>query len=234
MVNLRPGPVHLVERVCRIGASVNRRHALARCCRPTIEFWLEPRRVCGLQPDGRGAGARRRSPAAALPDDCPPANQMTFGLQPGAVFNPVSKGRALRPHCRHGCVKASCNQPHAGSRIVSLAHLCLSLDNGTIGCIDKDLWNTLLALPLGLVAGVAVGLFYSPSSAPPVAGGSGLAANLSLTASGLGFLAGYGSRPFFDTLGSLLNTVFKVNGHDTRPTTGSAAGEGQHPSVDRQ
>jgi hypothetical protein len=76
----------------------------------------------------------------------------------------------------------------------------------------RDLWNTVLAFPLGIVAGVAVGLFYSPSTAPTVAGGGGLAANLSLTTCGLGFLAGYGSQPFFTSLDSLLTTVFSVTG----------------------
>jgi hypothetical protein len=83
----------------------------------------------------------------------------------------------------------------------------------------RDLWNTVLAFPLGIVAGVAVGLFYSPSNAAPVAGAGGLAANLSLTTCGLGFLAGYGSQPFFTSLDSLLKTVFSGNGDNVKPKT---------------
>jgi hypothetical protein len=97
----------------------------------------------------------------------------------------------------------------------------------------RDSWNTLLAFPLGIVAGVAVGLFYSPSSAPPIAGGNGLATNLSLTTSGLGFLAGYGSHPFFEALDSLLKTVFKTNGDDTNPTATGVTGAGRNSAGQR-
>jgi hypothetical protein len=83
----------------------------------------------------------------------------------------------------------------------------------------RDLWNTALAFPLGIVAGVAVGLFYSPSSAPAVAASGGLAANLSLTTCGLGFLAGYGSQPFFSSLDSVLKTIFSNNRDEAKPKT---------------
>jgi hypothetical protein len=91
----------------------------------------------------------------------------------------------------------------------------------------RELWNTLLALPLGIVAGLAVGLFYSPSAAPAVAGADGLAANLSLTTCGLGFLAGYGSNPFFNSLDSILKSVFHVNGGTIHPPAPPALGTGQ-------
>jgi hypothetical protein len=75
----------------------------------------------------------------------------------------------------------------------------------------RDLWSTVLALPLSMVAGVAVGLFFSPSSAPAT-GTATLAGNLTLTASGLGFLAGYGSQAFFTMLDALQKKAFPANG----------------------
>jgi len=82
----------------------------------------------------------------------------------------------------------------------------------------RDFWNTLLSLPLGMVAGVAVGLFYSPGAAP--ASGSGMSAvNLTMTASGLGFLAGYASQTFFDMLDSLKKSAFSLNGNGPKAGT---------------
>lgn len=80
----------------------------------------------------------------------------------------------------------------------------------------RDLWSTLLSLPLGMVAGVAVGLFYSPASAPGIGGGIS-AVDLTMTTSGLGFLAGYGSQTFFDLLDSLKKNAFKLNGDIPKP-----------------
>lgn len=74
----------------------------------------------------------------------------------------------------------------------------------------RDLILTVMGLPIGLVAGVAVGLFYSPSAAPGSTGSSNLAGDLTLTASGLGFLAGYGSESFFKSLDALLTRVFQT------------------------
>jgi hypothetical protein len=82
----------------------------------------------------------------------------------------------------------------------------------------RDFWSTLLSLPLGMVAGVAVGLFYSPGAAP--ASGSGTSAvNLTMTASGLGFLAGYASQTFFDMLDSLKKNAFILNGSGSKAMT---------------
>ena len=81
----------------------------------------------------------------------------------------------------------------------------------------RDLWSTLLALPLGMVAGVAVGLYFSPTSAPETGGaGNTLAGNLTMSASGLGFIAGYGSQAFFTMLDSLLIKAFPANGEIAR------------------
>jgi hypothetical protein len=71
-----------------------------------------------------------------------------------------------------------------------------------------------------MVAGVAVGLFFSPSTAPETGGaGNSLAGNLTMTASGLGFLAGYGSQAFFSMLDSLLIKTFLTNGGFIKPAT---------------
>jgi hypothetical protein len=71
----------------------------------------------------------------------------------------------------------------------------------------RDFMRMVSGIPTGLVAGIAVGLFLSPSSLP-VQGGSGVAGQLTLTASGLGFLAGYASQTFFTYLDTVIGTVF--------------------------
>jgi hypothetical protein len=61
----------------------------------------------------------------------------------------------------------------------------------------------------GLVAGIAVGLFLSPSSVPSQ-GAGGVAGQLTLTACGLGFLAGYASHSFFAYLDRVVSAVFPL------------------------
>ncbi len=71
----------------------------------------------------------------------------------------------------------------------------------------RDFVRMMLGIPTGLVAGVAVGLFLSPSSVP-VQGAGGVAGQLTLTAIGLVFLAGYASQSFFTYLDNVVATVF--------------------------
>ena len=71
----------------------------------------------------------------------------------------------------------------------------------------RDLVRMQMGIPTGLVAGIAVGLFLSPSSVP-VQGAGAVSGQLTLTASGLGFLAGYASYSFFGFLDSLIRTTF--------------------------
>ena len=71
----------------------------------------------------------------------------------------------------------------------------------------RDLVRMKVGIPSGLIAGLAVGLFLSPSSVP-VQGAGGVAGQLTLTASGLGFLAGYASYSFFGFLDNVIRTVF--------------------------
>jgi hypothetical protein len=71
----------------------------------------------------------------------------------------------------------------------------------------RDLVWLHLAVPMGLVAGMAVALFFTPSSLPSQ-GTGGISGQLTLTASGLGFLAGYAAERVFTLLESVVNTVF--------------------------
>ena len=73
----------------------------------------------------------------------------------------------------------------------------------------RDFLLTALLVPMGAVAAVAVGLFFSPSGAG-LTGAEKLSGNLSLTAGGIGFLAGYGSPAFFSLMDDLLKQVFRL------------------------
>lgn len=86
----------------------------------------------------------------------------------------------------------------------------------------RDFVRMMLGIPAGLVAGVAVGLFLSPSSVP-IQGAGGVAGQLTLTASGLGFLAGYASHSFYTYLDTVIRTVFPAGAvehptNDLRPS----------------
>ena len=73
---------------------------------------------------------------------------------------------------------------------------------------------SVIGIPLGAVAGVAVGLFFTPSQVPP-AGSGELGATLTLTATGLGFLGGYASQIFFRFLDDLLARVFTYSSYSS-------------------
>jgi hypothetical protein len=71
----------------------------------------------------------------------------------------------------------------------------------------RDFSLTLMGIPMGAVAGIAVGLYFSPTSlAMPGSGGVG--GELTLSAGGLGFLAGYGVRTFFRFMDWVLSQLF--------------------------
>ena len=84
----------------------------------------------------------------------------------------------------------------------------------------RDLVRMQIGIPTGLVAGIAVGLFLSPSSVP-LQGAGGVSGQLTLTASALGFLAGYASYSFFRFLDNILATVFPAGSSAVtgKPTT---------------
>jgi hypothetical protein len=74
----------------------------------------------------------------------------------------------------------------------------------------RDYALSLVRLPLGVMAGLAVGLFFSPSTsvAVPQGVGTGIASTLTLTAGGLAFLAGYGAEAFFRMLDQVILVRF--------------------------
>ncbi len=76
----------------------------------------------------------------------------------------------------------------------------------------RDMTLTFSLLPLGAVAGLAVGLIVTPGNAQ-----TGATA-LTLPAAGLAFLAGYGADAFFAMVDGLLARVFATNG---TPASGS-------------
>jgi hypothetical protein len=86
----------------------------------------------------------------------------------------------------------------------------------------RDLVRMKIGIPTGLVAGIAVGLFLSPSSVP-VQGTGGVAGQFTLTASGLGFLAGYASQRFFGFLDNMLGTIFPEGSAADPPAARPAA-----------
>jgi hypothetical protein len=100
---------------------------------------------------------------------------------------------------------------------------------GTIASLLRDIGNkitdnllaprdetlALMRVPLGFMAGVAVGLFFSPSSvASQVSSGAGV---LTLTASGMAFIAGYAADGFFRMLDTLTIRVFNLNSESKKP-----------------
>ena len=94
----------------------------------------------------------------------------------------------------------------------------------------SDLMLTLIGLPIGAVAGVAVGLFLNPS----VLNLSSTVGNVTLTASGLGFLAGYGAEAFFRFVDfQIIERVFAAttpkDGQSTNPNSPPASGPPQQP-----
>jgi hypothetical protein len=87
------------------------------------------------------------------------------------------------------------------------------VEQSTLAPSDRNM--VLISLPLGLVAGLAVGLFFQPAAAQ--AGLSGTTLPISLTTSGIGFLAGYGADSFFIMLDALIKRVFNLDPQATSP-----------------
>jgi hypothetical protein len=87
----------------------------------------------------------------------------------------------------------------------------------------RDYLLSLSVLPLGAVAGLAVGLFPIATAQAGGAAGSAAASGVSpalpLGAAGVAFLAGYGAEAFFNMMDALLKRVFPSN---STPTSGNA------------
>lgn len=72
-----------------------------------------------------------------------------------------------------------------------------------------------IRLPLGLVAGVSVGLFFNTDNI--ISKGVGATEGFAISASGIAFLAGYGAEAFFRLLDNLMNRIFSLDGSANRP-----------------
>jgi hypothetical protein len=82
----------------------------------------------------------------------------------------------------------------------------------------RDKMLTLTSLPIGAVAGLAVGLFFTLSNSTASVG-AGPTGSFSLSAGGLAFLAGYASDAFFSFLDAQRSRVFSA----TNPTVAAPA-----------
>jgi hypothetical protein len=72
----------------------------------------------------------------------------------------------------------------------------------------RDYRLSVIRLVLGLVTGSCIGLFYSATAPMEASPTESVAAALSLSASGIAFLAGYGVEGVFNMLEQLVNRVF--------------------------
>ena len=74
----------------------------------------------------------------------------------------------------------------------------------------RDYGSFRAAIFVGMVAGLAVGLFFNIGDAS-VDIGKGAGGTISISAAGLAFLSGFGAAHFFRFLDSLLTRVFPLN-----------------------
>jgi hypothetical protein len=86
----------------------------------------------------------------------------------------------------------------------------------------SDSWLSWIRLVLGVAVGACIGLFftsYAPSTpplqSPETGGGTALIASLSLSASGLAFLAGFGVEGVFTMLQQLVGRIFAIDSNAT-------------------
>lgn len=99
---------------------------------------------------------------------------------------------------------------------------------GTIAWLLRDIGNKItdsilsprdarlapIRLMLGAIAGIAVGLFFTPSSvATQITAGSGI---VTVSASGIAFLAGYGADVFFRMVDAFVGHLFSAEALDKR------------------
>lgn len=74
----------------------------------------------------------------------------------------------------------------------------------------RDFALLLIRLPLGMIAGVCVGLFMNPTTVSSQLNGT--LGTFTITASGIAFLAGYGADLFFRALDTVLGRIFTLEG----------------------
>ncbi len=88
------------------------------------------------------------------------------------------------------------------------------ITDSTLAPRDETL--AIIRLVLGAIAGLAVGLFFSPASvATQISSGAGV---LTLSASAMAFLAGYGADGFFKMIDGIINRAFSLERNDKPPT----------------
>ncbi len=119
---------------------------------------------------------------------------------------------------------------HVAPRILAIGNYLLPVCFGLLGSLifvllefwskakgsqlePRDSWLGWIRLVLGLVVGTCIGLFftsYGPIQAQQATTGAGsdLLSSLTLSASGLAFLAGFGVEGVFNTLQELVQRVF--------------------------
>jgi hypothetical protein len=171
--------------------------------------------------------AYARSPVATLVSWVVPIHK----LDPGT---PKCAGRSDLEDC--GAKQET--GPSVSGMVSAFANYILPLIFGLVGALsgttriiqDKILDSVLvprdnsllwLRVLLGGIAGGSVGLFFDPSkvAADITSGNSGL----SVSASGIAFLAGYGAPAFFGMLDTILARVFNLS-DNRRPTGGASEG----------
>jgi hypothetical protein len=97
----------------------------------------------------------------------------------------------------------------------TIASFLRDISNRITGSIlsPRDETLAIMRIILGAIAGLAVGLFFTPASvAAQISSGAGV---LTLSASGIAFLAGYGADGFFRMIDAMITRVFSL---DPKPT----------------
>jgi hypothetical protein len=140
-----------------------------------------------------------------------------------STFLPIHDGCAAT-----GCVNSAQQEdaPSVATMLTMMTTYLLPMLFGVVGAIaallrgihqrvnestlaPRDLALSLFRLSLGMVAGISVGLFFSPESNLAQTGGA--IGALTLSASGIAFLAGYGAEGFFRALDTLVIHLFNLD-----------------------
>ena len=93
----------------------------------------------------------------------------------------------------------------------TIASFLRDISNRITGSIlsPRDETLAIIRIILGAIAGLAVGLFFTPSTvAAQISAGSGV---LTLSASGIAFLAGYGADGFFRMIDAMIARIFSLD-----------------------
>lgn len=141
--------------------------------------------------------------------------------------------------CKPGTDKQACGArqetaPSVAGMVSAFANYLLPVLFGVVGALaglgriiqdkirdsllfPRDMLLLKFRMLFGCIAGASVGLFFDPTKvAADITSGH---AGLSLSASGIAFLAGYGAPVFFRMLDKLIGWVFDA-GTDRRPVSG--------------